>query len=86
MTKSTVYVENFPPQLTNMQLAMIFARAGKVMHVSIPKFKASKQSKGFAFIEYSKEEEANEAIKKFDNCVPVEFVDMQHPNYIQVND
>lgn len=48
-----VYVENFPEYINHEQLALIFRRAGNIKHVSIPKYKASKLGKGFAFIEYS---------------------------------
>jgi len=33
-----IYVENFPNNLTHEKLASIFKRAGKIRHVSIPKF------------------------------------------------
>ena len=53
-----IYVENFPENLSHEHLALIFSRAGKMKHVSIPKYKHSKQSKGFAFIEFDTEEDA----------------------------
>ena len=48
-----VYVENFPDYINHDQLASIFRKAGNIKHVSIPKYKATKAVKGFAFIEYS---------------------------------
>jgi hypothetical protein len=48
-----VYVENFPDYINHDQLASIFRKTGNIKHVSIPKYKASKAGKGFAFIEYS---------------------------------
>lgn len=39
MDESTVYVENFPESLTLEDIARIFARAGEIHHVSLPKFK-----------------------------------------------
>ena len=56
--KQMIYVENFPENLSHEHLALIFSRAGKIKHVSIPKYKHSKQSKGFAFIEFDTEEDA----------------------------
>ena len=39
-------------------------------------------SKGFAFIELSNELEAKNAIEMFNNCIPIEFTDISHANYI----
>ena len=70
MTKCMIYVENFPGDLQHQQLATIFSRAGKIRHISIPKFKNSKMPKGFAFIEFATEEEASKAVAMFNNTVP----------------
>jgi len=48
--KCMTYCENFPEELNHDKLAQIFRRAGHIKHVSIPKFKNSKHTKGFAFI------------------------------------
>lgn len=48
-----IYVERFPETLSHEDLSQIFKRAGKIRHISVPKFKSSKESKGFAFIEFS---------------------------------
>ena len=40
-------------------------------------------SKGFAFVEYSKTEEATNAIAMFNNVIPMEFVDVTSPHYIE---
>jgi RNA recognition motif-containing protein len=53
--KCMVYVENFPDTIDHEQLARIFKRAGKVRHISVPKYKESKKPKGFAFIEFISE-------------------------------
>jgi RNA recognition motif-containing protein len=50
-----IYVENFPDTIDHEQLARIFKRAGKVRHISVPKYKESKKPKGFAFIEFLSE-------------------------------
>ena len=39
-------------------------------------------SKGFAFIEYSKPDDAKHAIAMFNNVVPLEFVDVTNAHYI----
>jgi len=44
-----------------------------VLHVSMPKYTDSKISKGFAFIEFSNEKEAQEAVTKLDNLIPSEL-------------
>ena len=58
MDDSMVYLEKFPIEVGHQQLAEIFSRAGKVRHVSLPKFKNSGEHKGFAFIEFDSAEKA----------------------------
>jgi len=61
----TVYVEGFPPDSTHDTLKQFFSVCGKVNYVSIPRNKDQARTfKGFAFIEYEKEEEAVHAIKE----------------------
>ena len=79
-----VYIERFPEELTNDQLVMIFKRAGHVKHVSMPKYKNSSQSKGFAFIQYQSPEEAQTAVDMLENTIPVEFIDAMTDSYIPV--
>ncbi len=50
--------------------------------MSLPKYRNSKNGKGYTFIEFSKEEEAQNAINMFNNTIPIEFVEIDHPNYI----
>jgi La-related protein 7 len=50
--KKVIYVENFPVTLDHEGLAKIFEKAGKPIHVSIPKYGETKAVKGFAFIEF----------------------------------
>lgn len=47
-----IYVENLPEDSTHEAIAEIFANAGKILHVSLPKFSESKQIKGFGFLEF----------------------------------
>ena len=51
----TIYIENFPVHLTHKELAKLFARAGMIRNVTMPKFKDNFTSKGFAFIEFADE-------------------------------
>lgn len=80
----TIYVENFPSHLTHREFAKLFARAGLIRNVTMPKFKNNFTSKGFAFVEFADEKAANVAIETFNNCVPIEFTDAKSPNYIHV--
>lgn len=63
----TIYVENIKADATHETLTQIFSDFGKVVYVSIPKYKHNKANKGFAFIEYENEEQASEAITFFDS-------------------
>ena len=82
--QSMVYVERYPEELSHEQLASIFQRAGKIKHVSMPKYKDSKQPKGFAFILFSSPDEAQAAVDAFDNTVPSELVDGMSEAFIPV--
>eukprot|EP01017_Pseudomicrothorax_dubius_P030844 TRINITY_DN3877_c0_g2_i3.p1 TRINITY_DN3877_c0_g2~~TRINITY_DN3877_c0_g2_i3.p1 ORF type:complete len:358 (+),score=96.92 TRINITY_DN3877_c0_g2_i3:55-1128(+) len=75
INQRTIYVEDFPSNVTHEDLARIFSKVGTILNLSLPKFSDSKQPKGFAFIEYTKEEEAKAATEYFDNLVPEEFVE-----------
>lgn len=52
MDACTVYIENYPVQMTNYDIAKIFKRAGSIRHVSMPAFKDNRP-KGFCFVEYA---------------------------------
>ena len=79
-----VYVERYPEELSHEQLATIFKRAGRIKHVSMPKYKGSKQPKGFAFVLFSSTAEAEAAVQTFNNTVPSELVDAMSGNFIAV--
>lgn len=79
-----IYVENFPAGLSHDQLAQIFRRAGQIKHVSIPKYKESKTSKGFAFIQYQSPQEAQLAVDLMNNKILDEFINTMNENFIQV--
>jgi RNA recognition motif-containing protein len=81
---STIYVENFPEHLTHRELAKLFARAGTIRNVTMPKYKDNFTSKGFAFVEFSDEKSAANAIELFNNCIPLEFTDAKCQNFVHV--
>lgn len=62
-----LFVGSLPYSITSSQLEDLFAQAGKVSQVNLITDRFSGQSKGFAFVEMSTEEESKEAIKRFNN-------------------
>ena len=84
MDGCTVYVENFPEQLTHQEIAKLFSRAGEIRNVRVPKFAGNCVSKGFCFVEFNCEEAANKACELFNNCIPEEFTNSECKNYILV--
>jgi RNA recognition motif-containing protein len=59
-------VENLETNVEDENLKNYFQQFGQVCYISLPKFKTSKQMKGFAFIEFSDESEAKAAVKFFE--------------------
>ena len=62
-----LFVGSLSFSTTQGQVEELFAQAGTVATVNLITDKFSGQSKGFAFVEMSSDEEADEAIKKFNN-------------------
>jgi cold-inducible RNA-binding protein len=60
-----LYVGNLAFQTTNQDLQELFAQAGTVESAQIIEDRDTGQSKGFAFVEMSTEEEAASAIDQF---------------------
>ena len=60
-----LYVGNLAFQTTNQDLQQLFAQAGTVESASVIEDRDTGQSKGFAFVEMSTEEEAAAAIEQF---------------------
>ena len=58
-----IYVGNLPYSVTEEQLHALFKDFGDVTSVSLITDKYSGESKGFGFVEMSKQAEAEEAIK-----------------------
>ncbi|XP_078735171.1 la-related protein 7 isoform X3 [Lampetra fluviatilis] len=59
----TVYVERLPHGVTHEWLSRVFSPCGRVLYVSLPRFRSSGDAKGFAFIEFSTSEEACRAVQ-----------------------
>src|SRR3972149_1359765 len=62
-----LFVGSLPYSATSAQLEELFSQAGKITSLNLITDKYSGQSKGFAFVEFTTDAEANEAIKKFNN-------------------
>ena len=60
-----LYVGNLSFQTTSQDLQTLFAQAGTVESASVIEDRDTGQSKGFAFVEMSSEEEAQAAIEQF---------------------
>src|ERR1051325_1031019 len=60
-----LYVGNLAFQTTSQDLQTLFAQAGTVESAQIIEDRATGQSKGFAFVEMSTDEEAASAIQQF---------------------
>ena len=63
---SKVFVGNLEFSTTKDQLETLFAEAGSVLDVFLPSDRATGRPRGFAFVEFATDEEAQAAIKKFD--------------------
>ena len=63
MTK--IYVGNLPFTATEADLRALFSQHGNVDSVSLPTDRETRRPRGFAFVEYSSDEEAAAAIEKF---------------------
>ena len=60
-----LYVGNLPYSATQGQLEEMFTQVGPVTQVNLITDKMTGRSKGFAFVEMEKEENAKTAIEKF---------------------
>ncbi|CAG9854708.1 unnamed protein product [Phyllotreta striolata] len=64
--KCTIYVENIKADADHEWISQLFSDFGKVVYVSIPKYKHNKTNKGFAFVEFQDEEGAQNALTYFE--------------------
>ena len=59
----TLYVERIPPQMGTVEaMETAFGKYGRVVYVSLPKFKRDGKVKGFAFVQFEKPAEAQKAL------------------------
>ncbi|XP_026119475.1 la-related protein 7 isoform X1 [Carassius auratus] len=63
----TVYVELLPKSVTHVWLERVFSKCGNVVYVSLPRYKSTGHPKGFAFVEFETEEQAQKAIEMLNN-------------------
>ncbi|XP_035281992.1 la-related protein 7 isoform X2 [Anguilla anguilla] len=63
----TVYVELLPKNVTHSWIERVFGKWGTVVYISVPRYKSTGQPKGFAFIEFETEEQAQKATEMLNN-------------------
>ena len=63
--KSKLYVGNLPFDVENMDLENLFSKSGTIQSVHIVKDRNSGKNKGFGFVEMKNQQEATDAIEKF---------------------
>ncbi|XP_061664185.1 la-related protein 7 isoform X2 [Syngnathoides biaculeatus] len=63
----TVYVELLPKDVNHNWIEKVFSKCGSVVYASIPRYKSTGDSKGFAFVEFENPEQANKAIEMLNN-------------------
>lgn len=63
-----LFVGNLPYSVTEDKLGSLFSQCGEVVSAKIIIDKYTGQSRGFAFVEMSTEEQAQEAIKKLNGA------------------
>ncbi|XP_005101332.1 la-related protein 7 [Aplysia californica] len=59
--RRTIYVENLPSRATHTWIRSLFSQCGKVVYVSLPVYRTTREKKGFAFVEFDTPEEAAKA-------------------------
>jgi RNA recognition motif-containing protein len=62
-----LYVGNLPFSTTEEDLRSMFAQAGTVVSVSLIKDRDTGRSRGFAFVEFNSQAEAEKAVSLFNN-------------------
>lgn len=65
MNNNKVYVGNLSYNINSEQLGQIFAEAGEVTDATVISDKYSGRSKGFGFVEFASEADAQKAIEMF---------------------
>jgi len=62
-----LYVGNFPYDIAEQDLQTLFAEAGTVETVNVVRDMATGRARGFAFVEMGSDEEAQNAIRQFND-------------------
>ena len=62
-----IFVGNLNYETTQSQLTELLAEIGEIKDVYLPSDRVTGRPRGFAFVEFSSEEEAQEAIEKFND-------------------
>ena len=62
-----LYVGNLPYSVTAQQLQEVFEAAGKVTSAFVVTDKQTRRSKGFGFVEFEDDADAQKAIEMFNN-------------------
>eukprot|EP00268_Persea_americana_P059851 TRINITY_DN7393_c0_g2_i2.p1 TRINITY_DN7393_c0_g2~~TRINITY_DN7393_c0_g2_i2.p1 ORF type:complete len:273 (+),score=44.60 TRINITY_DN7393_c0_g2_i2:1124-1942(+) len=65
----SLFVSNLSPTVTTKILFDVFREAGPVFDVFLPKDKTSGKGRGFGFVRYKTEWDANRAIQRFDGSL-----------------
>ena len=63
---SKIFVGNLSYDTTGQQLSDFLAEAGEIVDVFLPNDRATGRPRGFAFVEFATEAEAEAAIERFD--------------------
>ena len=62
-----LFVGGLPYRVTNQELADLFGQVGQVVSANVIVDRETGRSKGFGFVEMSNDQEANDAIARFNN-------------------
>ena len=65
--ENKLYVGNLPFSTTEEELRTLFTQAGAVVSVSLIKDRETGRSRGFAFVEFGSQAEAEKAVSLFNN-------------------
>ncbi|XP_040184936.1 la-related protein 7 isoform X2 [Rana temporaria] len=63
----TVYAELLPKNVTHSWIDRVFGKCGTVVYISVPRYKSTGDTKGFAFIEFETQAQAAKAIEDLNN-------------------
>ncbi|XP_061524824.1 la-related protein 7 isoform X2 [Phycodurus eques] len=67
LKNSSVVEELLPKDVNHSWIEKVFSKCGSVVYASIPRYKSTGDSKGFAFVEFENPEQANKAIEMLNN-------------------